>query len=109
MPDDPNHAELACKIVVGYLRRNPVPAEELASVISTVHYALANLGKPAEPEAERTPAVPIRRSVQRDFVVCLECGWKGRMLRRHVGAAHGLNVEQYRSRWSLPPNHPMLP
>src|SRR6266478_291789 len=50
--------------------------------------------------------VPIRRSVHRDYVVCLECGWRGQMLRRHI-AGHGLSVEQYRARWSLRPDHPI--
>ena len=66
------------------------------------------LGKPAaETEGERTPAVPIRRSVHRDYVVCLECGWRGQMLRRHLATGHGLTVEQYRARWNLPRDHPM--
>src|SRR5262249_14891968 len=104
-----NRVEQAGRIVGAYLRRNPVPAEELPGVISAVHHALANLGTPTEPvEAERTPAVPIRRSVQRDFVVCLECGWRGRILRSHIGAIHDLSVEQYRSRWNLRPEHVLV-
>jgi predicted transcriptional regulator len=59
--------------------------DQLATLISTVHQALVGLGKPAtEAHQERTPAVPIRRSVHRDYVVCLECGWRGQMLRRHL-------------------------
>jgi predicted transcriptional regulator len=110
MPDEPATSigrELATKIVSAYLRRNPVPPDQLASLISTVHEALGRVGKPAEAIVERTPAVPIRRSVTPDFVVCLECGWKGQMLRRHLTAAHGLNVEEYRARWKLNPDHPM--
>lgn len=99
---------LAAKIVGAYLRNHQVPAEQLASLISTVHEALGRLGKlSAEPASERTPAVSIRRSVQRDFVVCIECGWKGSMLRRHLTTAHGLTVDQYRARWSLPADHAM--
>src|SRR4029077_17227097 len=60
-----------------------------------------------EAEVERTSAVPIRRSVHRDYVVCLECGWRGRMLKRHVATGHGLTVEQYRARWNLTREHPM--
>src|SRR6266404_5540057 len=68
--------------------------------------ALVGLGKPAtEAEVERTPAVPIRRSVHRDYVVCLECGWRGQMLKRHVATGHGLTVEQYRARWNLSREH----
>jgi predicted transcriptional regulator len=51
--------------------------------------------------------VPIRRSVQRDAVVCLECGWKGKMLRRHLSTRHGLTGEQYLKRWSLASDHPL--
>jgi predicted transcriptional regulator len=49
--------------------------------------------------------VPIRRSVHRDFVVCLDCGWKGQMLKRHLNTGYGLTVEQYRTRWNLPREH----
>src|SRR3984893_16904711 len=58
-------------------------------------------------EIERTPAVSIRQSVHRDYVVCLECGWRGQMLKRHVATGHGLSVDQYRARWNLPREHPM--
>src|SRR4051812_33382686 len=56
---------------------------------------------------ERTPAVPIRRSVQRDFIVCLDCGWKGSMLRRHLMTTRGLPVDAYRGGGSLPRDHEM--
>ena len=82
--------------------------DQLASLISTVHQALANLGKPAtETPGERTPAVSARQSVHRDFVVCMDCGWKGSMLRRHVTTAHGLTADEYRARWNLKSDHPM--
>src|SRR6266478_7773244 len=106
MPEEPpplsRNRELTATIVAAYVRQN-----QIATLISTVHRALAGLGKPAaEVDGERTPAVPIRRSVHRDYVVCLECGWRGQMLRRHI-AGHGLSVEQYRARWSLRPDHPI--
>jgi predicted transcriptional regulator len=113
MSDEPTAAlanrDLAVKIVSAYLRRNQVAADQLASLISTVHQALADLGKPAsEAVVERTPAVSIRRSVQRDFVVCIECGWRGKMVRRHLGTAHGLTVDAYRARWNLSRDHAMV-
>src|SRR5215813_454606 len=75
---------------------------------SSDHRALSGLRKPAaETETERTPAVPIRRSVHRDNVTCLECGWRGQMLRRHLTTGHGLSVDQYRARWKLPRDHPL--
>jgi predicted transcriptional regulator len=112
MPDEPPTAsasrELAVKVVSAYLRRNLVGADQLATLISTVHQALVGLGEPAaEAVVERTPAVSIRRSVTPNSVVCLDCGWTGSMLRRHVSTAHGLRVEQYRARWNLPTDHAM--
>jgi predicted transcriptional regulator len=110
MPDD-NSATLnrllAAQIVGAYLRHNQVAADQLPSVISTVHEALSGLDKQAEVAVERTPAVSIRRSVHSDYVVCLDCGWKGQMLRRHLTTRHGLTVEEYRARWTLPLDHAM--
>ncbi len=59
-----------------------------------MHRTIDGLGKAAEPQGVLTPAVPLRRSVQRDAVVCLECGWKGKMLRRHLSTRHGLTGER---------------
>jgi len=98
--------ELTTNIVAAYVRRNQIGADQLPIVISTVHQALAGLGKSkAETEMERRPAVPIGRSVHRDYVVCLDCGWRGQMLKRHLATSHGLNVEQYRARWNLSRAH----
>ena len=102
------HTELTTNIVAAYVRRNQIGADQLPILISTVHQALASLGKPvAQFDRERTPAVPIRRSIHRDYVVCLECGWQGKMLRGHLASGHELSVEQYRVRWNLPREHPM--
>ena len=109
MPDEQRSAtdrELTSDIVTAYIRRNQVASDQLGTLISTVHQALSGLRKPAaETEVERVPAVPIRRSVHRDYVVCLECGWRGQMLRRHLATGHGLSVDQYRARWKLPRDH----
>ena len=112
MPDDPPSptldTQLTTNIVAAYVRRNQIGADQLPILISTVHQALATLGKPvAELDRERTPAVPIRRSVHRDYIVCLECGWRGKMLKRHLATGHGLTVEQYRARWNLTRQHLM--
>jgi predicted transcriptional regulator len=99
---------LTTNIVAAYVRRNQIGADQLPILISTVHQALAGLGKSkAETEMERTPAVSIQRSVHRDYVVCLDCGWKGQVLKRHLSTAHGLTVEDYRGRWNLPREHPL--
>jgi predicted transcriptional regulator len=113
MPGEPPPASVeralaAAKIVGAYVQHNQIAPEQMASLISTVLQALANLGRSAAASpVERTPAVSIRRSVQRDFVVCLDCGWKAQVLRRHLSTAHGLTVEQYRERWNLPADHAM--
>jgi len=112
MPDEPSSitldTELTTNIVAAYVRRNQIGADQLGTLILTVHQALAGLGKSVpETETDRTPAVPIRQSVHRDYVVCLDCGWRGQMLKRHLATGHGLSVEQYRVRWNLPREHPM--
>jgi predicted transcriptional regulator len=112
MPDEPPSPtldrELTTNIVAAYVRRNQIGADQLPVLISTVHQALAGLGKSkVETEMERTPAVAIRQSVHRDYVVCLDCGWRGQMLKRHLATGHGLSVEQYRVRWTLPREHPI--
>lgn len=99
--------QLATEIVSAYARHNQL-TDQLANVISAVYETLSRLGQPATEEAtDRSPAVPIRRSVQRDHVVCLDCGWRGKMLRRHLKAQHGLTAIEYRARWELSPEHPL--
>ena len=112
MVDEPPAAsldrELTTKIVAAYVRRNQIAFDQLRILISTIHQALFGFGKPsAETETDPTPAVPIRRSVHRDYVVCLECGWRGQTLRRHLTSRHGLSGDQYRARWKLPREHPL--
>lgn len=112
MPEEPPSStldrELTSTIVAAYVRQNQITSAQLGALISTVHQALSGVGKPAaDIESERTPAVPIRRSVHRDYVVCLECGWRGQMLKRHLATGHGFTVDQYRARWNLPRDHPM--
>ena len=107
-PSASTNRELATKIVVAYVRRNQVTPDQLSALISTVHQALGRLSKPpAAPIEERTPAVSLRRSVNANFVVCLNCGWKGSVLRRHLMVSHGLSPDQYRASWHLKPDHPV--
>src|SRR6266849_493410 len=112
MPDESPPAsidlDLVTKIVAAFVRRNQVAPDQLANVIAIVFQALGQLGKSlAELAGEPKPAVPVRRSVTKDHVICLTCGWRGVMLRRHLSTAHGLSLDQYRSRWKLPREHPM--
>jgi predicted transcriptional regulator len=98
---------LVAKIVSSYVRKNQLSPADMPALINTVHQSLLTLGKPPEPEP-RNPAVPIRRSVTRDHVVCLECGWRGRILRRHLQAMHGVSTDDYRRRWGLPFAHALI-
>jgi predicted transcriptional regulator len=98
---------LVAKIVRGYVAHNRIDPGELGGLMSSVHRALSDLGVPALPREPRAPAVSVRRSVQRDAVICLECGWKGKMLRRHLNAQHGFSPESYRRAWKLAADHPL--
>ena len=97
-------------IVSAYVKQNAVAPGDLPALIATVAAALSTLGKePAAPEAAPlSPAVPIRRSVTANAITCLDCGWSGKMLRRHLSNAHGLSPEQYRERWGLPRDYPLV-
>ena len=96
-------------IVSSYVRHHQIGPDQLVRLIVEVHQALANLRRGAPPVQEpRKPAVPIRRSVQQDYVVCLECGYRAQTLRRHLRVAHDLEDADYRTRWKLPADHPLI-
>ena len=100
------YPHLVTKIIASYVSHHNVAPEQIPELISSVHRTFDNLARPSETvPGNLTPAVPLRRSVQRDAVVCLECGWKGKMLRRHLSTRHGLTGEQYLKRWNLPTEH----
>jgi predicted transcriptional regulator len=95
-------------VVTAYLRHHTMPAEQVPALINSVHGAFDALGRPVEAIAPRPePAVPIRRSIRPDAITCLECGWSGSMLRRHLTAAHQTNPADYRSRWGLGADYPL--
>src|SRR4051795_8443721 len=100
MADGPKYQgtypRLVTKIIASYVSHHNVAPEQIHELISSVHRTFDNLARPTEaPPGALTPAVPLRRSVQRDAVVCLECVWKVKMLRRLLGTRHGLTGEQY--------------
>jgi predicted transcriptional regulator len=95
------------KIVESYLRHHTVGASELPDLIATVHRSLRELGRQPPVEEVLTPAVAVRQSVRHDYVVCLDCGYRGKTLRRHIGTRHGLSRDQYLKRWGLQPDHPL--
>jgi len=102
-------ASVVAEIVSSYVAKNSVGLDQVPGLIATVHRTLSGLGESTLTPAPGTlePAVPIRRSVQRDHVVCLECGYRGQVLRRHLRVAHGLDPAAYRVRWKLPVDHPI--
>src|ERR1700746_3174239 len=98
---------LTAKIVGSYVRHHTIGAGQLSDLITTVHRALGELGQPNHPEELRTPAVSVQRSVQQDYVVCLDCGHRGKTLRRHINSQHGFERDEYRKRWGLRNDHPL--
>ena len=103
--------EQIAEIVAAYVRRNRVEAGQLPGLIASVSQAFANLGQPAPvPQApsKLTAAVSIRRSVRPDAIICLDCGHSGRLLKRHLKTAHRLTIGEYRTRWGLPADYPVV-
>jgi predicted transcriptional regulator len=104
--------ELTAQIVAAHVSNNAVSLPEVPSLIEQVHRTLAGLGNAAPapaPVAERPqPAVPVKKSVTDEFLICLEDGKKLKMLKRHLKTAYDMTPEQYRERWGLPPDYPMV-
>ncbi|MBE0530160.1 MAG: MucR family transcriptional regulator [Rhodospirillales bacterium] len=101
---------MAVDVVAAYLSNNQLPAGQIPEVISTVFRSLSSLdGTSAEVVQEpMKPAVPIRRSVTPDYLVCLEDGKKLKMLKRHLRTTYNMTPEEYRAKWNLPPDYPMV-
>ena len=105
----PNYIELAADIVSAFVTNNSVPASELPALIGTVHTALKQVTTPgAQASEELKPAVPIKKSVTADYVICLEDGRRLKSLKRHLRSAYGMTPEQYRAKWGLGPDYPMV-
>ena len=103
-----NPVELAADIVSAFVSNNNVTTAELPALIARVHAALENLGKPAQKEPETlVPPVPIKRTITPDFLISLEDGKRYKSLKRHL-AGRGLTPDQYRQKWSLPRDYPMV-
>jgi predicted transcriptional regulator len=98
---------LTSKIVRSYVKHHTVGTGQVSELITSVHGALSQLGRPNQHQEVLTPAVSVRQSVRHDYVVCLDCGYRGKTLRRHITAQHGLSRDQYRQRWGLRSNHPL--
>jgi predicted transcriptional regulator len=100
---------LTADIVSAHISNNTVAVGEVSSLIEDVHDALARLGHPVrEPEAKQEPAVSVRASIKPDYLVCLEDGKKLKMLKRHLSTHYDLTPDQYRAKWNLPADYPMV-
>ncbi|MCJ8143792.1 MucR family transcriptional regulator [Ancylobacter sp. A5.8] len=108
--DADNFIELAADIVSAYVSNNAVSANDLPALITDVHLALQRVGRgEVEVVAEPLkPAVPVKKSVMPEFIVCLEDGKKFKSLKRHLRTQYDMTPEQYREKWGLPADYPMV-
>jgi predicted transcriptional regulator len=105
------YLELAAEIVAAFVSRNSIRPAELPGVIHSVHAALVGVGSgsaAAEVAIKKEPAVPIKKSITPDFIICLEDGKKFQSLKRHLRTAYSLTPEEYRAKWGLPSDYPMV-
>jgi predicted transcriptional regulator len=109
-PEESAYIELTAKIVSAYLGNNSVPTGEIANLISQVHAALKRVaGSQVAVAAEAAkPAVSVKRSINSDYIVCLEDGKKFKSLKRHLRTRYNMTPEQYREKWGLPADYPMV-
>ena len=110
MPQDEQRRELlrlTSTIVGAHVANNPIAVTDVPGLIVTVHQTLATLG-PEELAPKPNPAVPIKQSVTPDYIICLEDGKKQKMLKRHLKAAHSMSPDEYRERWGLPRDYPLV-
>lgn len=100
---------LTTEIVASHVSNNTVAVSDLPKLIELVYTTLAKQGDEAEPEKEKPqPAVPIRKSVTPDYIICLEDGKKLKMLKRHLKTHYNMTPEEYRRKWGLPDDYPMV-
>ena len=104
-----NMRSLTTRIVTAYLRSNEVVVSDLPGLIQATYAALVGISSPQpEPMEQQQPAVSLRKSVTSEAILCLECGKGQKMLKRHLQTAHGLSVEDYKAKWALPKNYPVV-
>ncbi|HTZ79481.1 MAG TPA: MucR family transcriptional regulator [Stellaceae bacterium] len=112
MSDNANTKDLLAlttEIVAAHVSNNTIAAGDLPQLISQVYQSLAGVGKGSAQAVERPePAVPVKKSIHPDYIICLEDGKKLKMLKRHLKTAYNMTPEQYRERWALPPDYPMV-
>ncbi|MBO6608693.1 MucR family transcriptional regulator [Altererythrobacter sp.] len=100
---------LTSDIVAAHVSNNDVDVESMPSLISNVYSALSSLGGSTGVQEERPePAVTVRASIKKDHIVCLDCGKRMKMLKRHLSTEHNMTPEEYRARWDLAPDYPLV-
>ena len=105
----PHHLEHTAKIAAAFVRRNHLPVAGLPTLIALIHRALTGVASPmVEPEPTRSPVFAINKASRADGISCLECGRRFKALKKHIRVEHGLQPHQYRARWSLPFDYPMV-
>lgn len=109
-PKSDDLLKLASDIVAAYVSNNPIPVSEVPGMIKSVHATLGGLtpGMPSEAPSAQKPAVPIKKSVTPEYIVCLEDGKKLKMLKRYLRSRYSLNPDEYRAKWGLPADYPMV-
>ena len=102
--------QMATTIVAAHISKSTVPAAEIPRLIGEIYQALTGLANGRAPagNGRQDPAVSVKKSVTPDYIICLECGRKQKMLKRHLRTTYGLSPEQYREKWGLPPEYPMV-
>ncbi|MEK9831865.1 MAG: MucR family transcriptional regulator [Alphaproteobacteria bacterium] len=100
--------KLTADIVAAHVSNNKLPANELPQLIAQVHASLTDTGGASGEQQRLSPAVPVKKSVTADYIVCLEDGKKLKMLKRHLKTSYDMTPEQYRERWGLPADYPMV-
>lgn len=106
----PEALQLAAEIVSAYVSNNQIAAEDVPSIIRSVHATLGSLGRGIATGTDlgQRPSVPIKRSVTDAYIICLEDGRKLKMLKRYLRSHYNMTPEQYRAKWQLPPDYPMV-
>jgi predicted transcriptional regulator len=105
----PSYVELAAEIVAAYVSNNSIAMTDLGSLLGEVHAALARAAAGSDPTAEAPkPAVPVRKSIMPGYIVCLEDGQKFKSLKRHLRTRYDMSPEEYREKWGLPADYPMV-